>query len=177
MWGIIEKSNGHSAPNPPENHRMFLRRRTSKDKASRSKFVAEANVGSLLYVDRLGSVSCDPAVMSMNESRHSSAARQRFTSIGRANVFGRWLSTDRIWLGIAPLLLGRGQTRAHRIRSSNAPYVSRLRPSFAKNLLPNALFPETAIKLPQGASPARLVSTAGEGPVLCFQSVRFHQSF
>ena len=153
---------------------MFFPRRTRIHKASRSKFIAEVNVGSLLCVDRLGSISDNPAAMSMNESRHSSAARQRSTSNISATSSGGALLQIRSRWSHAVFFSDAG------VAASQHPSVERSPSRFRASALWWATYPsssavcrKSAMKTPQGASPARLVSTAGEGPVLCFQRVPF----
>jgi hypothetical protein len=129
----------------------------AKDKASRSKFVAEGDVGSLVCVDRLGSFAQGSAAMSMNESRHSSATRQRSTSSNGA--------TSR---GGTPLAL-RNSGWDHAASFSNACLAafvvshlrtvsfSRFRPSLGGTKMSNALFQRSAKNSRQGATPARLI--------------------
>jgi hypothetical protein len=137
------------------------------ESTSRSKFVAETNVGSLLFVDRLGSFSNGPAAMSMNESRHSSTARHRSTSNRNAT------SSDDAFRQVASSW---GQAAFFRTRSSPRPSHiqhdrSRFRASNLRrpvNQMSHARRQISGMNTPQGASPARLVSTAGVGPDLCF---------
>lgn len=137
-----------------ETHRMFHLRRTKIHKASRSKSVAEGNVGSLLCVDRLGSNSCDPAAMSMNESRHSSAARQtvqQHRQSGRpsTSLFHRsYLAGDRA------ASFGREPRRARELRSLQIGYAP---PPFVTQIeLPNASVQQSAYEM----APRRIARAA-----------------
>jgi len=161
-----------------ENQSMFLPLHTQNHKASRSKFVAKDDVGSLWCVDRSRSLRVSSAAVSMNESRHSSAARQRFTSIGGASSSsdGALPQIASDW-GPRRFSIGRGQTRAQSTGSSSEPTRVVPRSLVRRSQMPNASFKKSTINWPQGASPARVVTTAGEGPVLCFQPICFHRSF
>ena len=162
-----------SRPNEPAGRGQRV---CQKDKASRSKFIAEGDVGSLWCVDRSGSFAHDTAAMSMNESRHSSAARQRSTSNRGATSRG----------GALLAIRESGWDRAASFESAGIAafvvfhprsLVSRLRPSLGGSKMSNAVFRTSAMNRPQGAAPARLDSTAGEGPVLCFPNVPSDSSF
>jgi hypothetical protein len=144
--------------------------------ASRSKFVAEANVGSLLFVDRLGSISDNPAAMSMNESRHSSAARQSSTSISSAASSDDALLTVVAGAGHAASFSDAGSTAPHACVDGESIALRMSAVRRQMNMMSDAFFHSTAMTMPQGAAPTRLMSIVGEGPVLCFPSVRF-QSF
>lgn len=160
-----------------ESHSMFLPLHTPNHKASRSKFIAKDDVGSLWCVDRSGSRRVSSAAVSMNESRHSSAARQRFTSIGGASSSdGALPQTTSDW-GPRRFFIGCGQTRTESTGSSTVSTRVAPRSLVRRNQLPNASSHKSTINWSQGASPARVVTTAGEGPVLCFQPIRFHRSF
>ena len=146
-------------------------------KASRSKFVAEGDVGSLLCVDRLGSFANDSAAVSMNESRHSSTARQRSTSnSGATSRGGASLAIrDSGWDHAASFSsAGIAASVVFHLRTVS---FSRFRPSLGGTKMSNALFQTSAMNSPQGAAPAWLDSAAGEGPVLCFPSVPSVSSF
>ena len=144
---------------------------------SRSKFVAEANVGSLLCVDRLGSISDDPAAMSMNESRHSSAARQRYISNSGATSSGGALRQSISSWGRAVCFSDAGiaASQYRSIARKSGSRASALRRG--TNVLSSAVSELQAMKSPQGASPARFVSTAGEGPDLCFLRIPFQRLY
>jgi hypothetical protein len=148
---------------------MFSRECRQKDKASRSKFVAAGNVGSLCCVDRLGSFHDDPAAMSMNESRHSSAARERSISISRATT---WVDVLQIVSGWGPAVISLDADGSAPCASSlnRKPHLafSRLDAWSGKSRSPSAVSQMSAMNTPLGASPARFVSNAGGGPVLCF---------
>lgn len=147
-------------------------------RASRSKSIAEADVGSLLCVDRLGSISDNPAAMSMNESRHSSAARQRSTSNSSATFSDvALLQIQSSWsraVFFSDAGIAASQDRS--VERSPSP-LSASALWWATKPSSSAVCRKSAMKTPQGASPARLVSTAGEGPVLCFQRVPFQSLF
>jgi hypothetical protein len=146
------------------------------ESTSRSKFVAEANVGSLLCVDRLGSFSDDPAAMSMNESRHSSAARHRSTSNrNAASSDGAFRQVASSW-GQAAFFRTRSSPRLSRIHHDRSRFrASNLRRPV--NQMSHASCQDSAMNKPQGASPARFVSTAGMGPVFFFLRAAFQSLF
>jgi hypothetical protein len=163
-----------SSPNPVKVPRMFSPNWMRKDKASRSKSIAEVNVGSLLCVDRLGTSFMRPRGDVDERVKAFLGTRRRSTSFGRATSSDGALRQIVSGWGPSRSFLGRGQHRALRPRPWRGVSVSLLR---LRHQFFSASFRDSAMKWPQGASPVRLVSTAGEGPVLCFQRLRLHRSF
>jgi len=157
---------GQSSVNPTETHRMFFPRRIRNHKASRSKSVAEHNVGSLLCVDRLGSFFVRPG---------SDVEERVKAFLGSAPTVQQHRQSEGHPTSLFHRSYLAGDRRFFRTRVHCARFISLTE----RGLRASALrWPRTTyrmhflntqpMKWPQGASPARLVSTAGEGPVLCF---------
>jgi hypothetical protein len=153
---------------------MFSSRWIGKDKASRSKSVAEVDVGSLWFVDRSESFIHDSPATPMNAAGHFSAMRPRFTSSRGATSRGdAFLPIASRWDRAAPrLAITAGTVLQPRMHS-----FARLRTALGGSKMSSALFEESAKNSPQGASPPRLLADRVEGPVLCLMSVPSHSTF
>jgi len=154
-----------------------------KDKASRSKFIAKYNVGSLWCVDRLGSFSSDLAAVSMNESRQSSTCGYGPSATARQRHRTRLRCRFHL-AGIGPLhFRTRASPRLSYRPIGTGPFYCAPRRSMGESPINStvtekstALTEKSAMDRPQGASAARL-STAGEGPVLCLLRDSFRSIF